>query len=151
HYPPHRACPPAPPGTCRRLRGRPLTCLTALQRWLTNAGSIRLLRLRVVKAVVLAADAVAGALPGGTAFTAAWIFRRFRRHGAGQTPAGALLVSGLISHPTPALLLAGVPADGYPGPALPRIPWSSVWPPSWPLPRAGHGACPVRPDATPGR
>ncbi|MFE2036689.1 flippase-like domain-containing protein [Streptomyces scopuliridis] len=94
-----------------------LACLAAVQHWLLRAGGARI-RLRVVGAVVLAANAIAGALPGGAAFAAAWVFRQFRRRGAGQVLAGTVLVvAGLLSGLSLfVLLMAGVLAAGSSGP-----------------------------------
>ncbi|MEV6422773.1 YbhN family protein [Streptomyces sp. NPDC051662] len=94
-----------------------LGCLAAVQHWLLRAGGARI-RLRVVGAVVLAANAIAGALPGGAAFAAAWVFRQFRRRGAGQVLAGTVLVvAGLLSGLSLfVLLMAGVLAAGSSGP-----------------------------------
>lgn len=94
-----------------------LACLAAVQHWLLSAGGARI-RLRVVGAVVLAANAIAGALPGGAAFAAAWVFRQFRRRGAGQVLAGTVLVvAGLLSGLSLfVLLMAGVLAAGSSGP-----------------------------------
>lgn len=94
-----------------------LACLAAVQHWLLRAGGARV-RLRVVGAIVLAANAIAGALPGGAAFAAAWVFRQFRRRGAGQVLAGTVLVvAGLLSGLSLfVLLMAGVLAGGPSGP-----------------------------------
>ncbi|MFD7289570.1 YbhN family protein [Streptomyces sp. NPDC059863] len=94
-----------------------LACLAAVQHWLLRAGGARI-RLRVVGAVVLAANAIAGALPGGAAFAAAWVFRQFRRRGAGQVLAGTVLVvAGLLSGLSLfVLLMVGVLAAGSSGP-----------------------------------
>ncbi|MFD7088240.1 YbhN family protein [Streptomyces sp. NPDC059896] len=94
-----------------------LACLAAVQHWLLRAGGARI-RLRVVGAIVLAANAIAGALPGGAAFAAAWVFRQFRRRGAGQVLAGTVLViAGLLSGLSLfVLLMAGVLVAGSSGP-----------------------------------
>ncbi|MEU2737899.1 lysylphosphatidylglycerol synthase transmembrane domain-containing protein [Streptomyces sp. NPDC007095] len=93
-----------------------LGALIALQQWLLRMGEARL-RLRVVGTIVLAANAVAGALPGGAAFAAAWMFTQFRRRGVGQVLAGAVLaVSGVLSAAALfALLVAGALASGSAG------------------------------------
>ncbi|MFJ1645732.1 YbhN family protein [Streptomyces sp. NPDC088258] len=95
-----------------------LFCLAALQWWLLRAGGARI-RLRAMVALVLAANAIAGALPGGAAFAAAWIFRRLRRRGVEQVLAGAALaVAGALSGLSLfVLLLAGVLVAGSSGPA----------------------------------
>jgi hypothetical protein len=93
-----------------------LGALIALQQWLLRMGGARL-RLRVVGTIVLAANAVAGALPGGAAFAAAWMFTQFRRRGVGRVLAGAVLaVSGVLSAAALfALLVAGALASGSAG------------------------------------
>ncbi|MFF2847351.1 YbhN family protein [Streptomyces sp. NPDC058001] len=95
-----------------------LECLVVLQRWLLRTGGVRI-RLWVVGAVVLAANAIAGVLPGGAAFAAAWVFRRYRLRGAGRALAGsALLVAGALSGLSLfALLLAGSLLGGDSGPS----------------------------------
>jgi uncharacterized protein (TIRG00374 family) len=94
-----------------------LACLAALQQWLLRAGGERI-HLWVVGAIVLAANAIAGALPGGAAFAAAWVFRQLRRRGVGQSLAGmVLMVAGLLSVLSLfVLLVAGVLAGGSSGP-----------------------------------
>ncbi|MER5846378.1 lysylphosphatidylglycerol synthase transmembrane domain-containing protein [Streptomyces sp. NPDC002012] len=93
-----------------------LGALIALQHWLLRMGGARL-RLKVVGTIVLAANAVAGALPGGAAFAAAWMFTQLRRRGVGQVLAGAVLaVSGVLSVAALfALLVAGALASGSAG------------------------------------
>ncbi|TDC79850.1 UPF0104 family protein [Streptomyces hainanensis] len=74
-----------------------LLCLAAVQRWLLFAGGIRL-GMGSMLGLTLAANAVAGALPGGAAFSAAWIYRQLRRRGVGQALAAAVLVvAGALS------------------------------------------------------
>ncbi|TDC11203.1 flippase-like domain-containing protein [Streptomyces sp. 8K308] len=74
-----------------------LLCLSAVQRWLLLAGGFRT-RLTSMFGLVLAANAVAGALPGGAAFSTAWLYRQLRRRGVGQALAAAsLVVSGALS------------------------------------------------------
>ncbi|MEU5979309.1 YbhN family protein [Streptomyces sp. NPDC047315] len=94
-----------------------LFCLVGLQSWILRAGG-RQLSLRSVGAVVLAANAVAGALPGGAAFAAAWEFRQLRLRGVGQALAGAVLViAGTLSGISLfALLLLGLAFEGSSGP-----------------------------------
>ncbi|MFE7607373.1 lysylphosphatidylglycerol synthase transmembrane domain-containing protein [Streptomyces celluloflavus] len=94
-----------------------LGCLAAVQQWLLRAGGARV-RLGVVAAIVLAANAIAGALPGGAAFAVAWIFRQLRRRGVEQALAGAvLLVAGVLSGLSLFVLLAaGVLVGGSAGP-----------------------------------
>ncbi|MFJ6569181.1 YbhN family protein [Streptomyces sp. NPDC091292] len=95
-----------------------LACLVALQRWLLRIGGVRI-RRRVVAAVVMAANAIAGVLPGGAAFAAAWVYRRYRLRGAGQALAGsALMVAGALSGLSLfVLLLAGTLLGGDSGPS----------------------------------
>ncbi|WP_229882295.1 lysylphosphatidylglycerol synthase transmembrane domain-containing protein [Streptomyces alanosinicus] len=90
-----------------------LLCFAALYRWLLGAGGARW-SLRRTTATVVAANAVAGALPGGAAFSAAWVYRQFRRRGAEQVLAAAVLVvAGALSVLGLAVLLvAGVVAAG---------------------------------------
>ncbi|MDF3300235.1 lysylphosphatidylglycerol synthase transmembrane domain-containing protein [Streptomyces tropicalis] len=92
--------------------------LAALQRRLLVMGGARL-GLAVVTALVVAANAVAGALPGGAAFAAAWQFGQLRRRGVSLVLAGSVLaVSGVLSALALFLLLvAGVLAGGAAGPA----------------------------------
>ncbi|MDT0322954.1 lysylphosphatidylglycerol synthase transmembrane domain-containing protein [Streptomyces millisiae] len=74
-----------------------LLCLTGVQRWLLLAGGLRV-RLTSMFALTLASNAVAGALPGGAAFSTAWLYRQLRRRGAGQALAAAsLVVAGALS------------------------------------------------------
>ncbi|SCG03563.1 hypothetical protein GA0115259_108416 [Streptomyces sp. MnatMP-M17] len=100
-----------------------LLCVAMLQQWLLRAGGARL-RLWGVSAIVLTANAIAGALPGGAAFAVAWVFRRLRRWGVGQVLAGTVLaVSGLLSALSLlVLLLAGVLASGSAGPVAGALP-----------------------------
>ena len=94
-----------------------LVCFAAVQRWLLQAGGTRL-GLGTMTALAVAANAVAGALPGGAAFSAAWLFRQLRRRGVGQVLAAAvLLVAGALSALSLfALLVAGVLTAGLGGP-----------------------------------
>ncbi len=74
-----------------------IVCFAAVQRWLLQAGGVRL-GLRGMTALAVAANAVAGALPGGAAFAAAWLYRQLRRREAGQVLAAAVLVvAGALS------------------------------------------------------
>ncbi|WOP38993.1 lysylphosphatidylglycerol synthase transmembrane domain-containing protein [Streptomyces sp. Li-HN-5-13] len=90
-----------------------LVCFAAVYRWLLAAGGIRW-NLRRTSAVVVAANAVAGALPGGAAFSAAWVFRQMRRRGVEQVLAAAVLVvaGGLSLLGLAVVLVAGVVASG---------------------------------------
>ncbi|MEV7677546.1 YbhN family protein [Streptomyces sp. NPDC088341] len=100
-----------------------LLCVAMLQQWLLRAGGARL-RLWGVSAIVLTANAIAGALPGGAAFAVAWVFRKLRRWGVGQVLAGTVLaLSGLLSALSLlVLLLAGVLASGSAGPVAGALP-----------------------------
>ncbi|MEU0684031.1 MULTISPECIES: hypothetical protein [Streptomyces] len=74
-----------------------LVCFAGVQRWLLHTGGARL-SLRTMTALAMAAGALAGALPGGVAFSAAWLFRQLRRRRVGQALAAAVLVvSGALS------------------------------------------------------
>ncbi|MFI6654984.1 YbhN family protein [Streptomyces sp. NPDC050523] len=72
-------------------------CFAGVYRWLLAAGGVRW-GLRRTTAVVVAANSVAGALPGGAAFSAAWVYRQLRRRGVEQVLAVAVLVmAGVLS------------------------------------------------------
>lgn len=100
------------------LEALSLMCLAALQWRLLRMGGARL-HLGAVVGMVLAANAVAGALPGGAAFATAWEYGQLRLRRVSQVLAGAVLaVSGLMSALTLFVLLAGgVLAGGTAGPA----------------------------------
>ncbi|MEW1718938.1 lysylphosphatidylglycerol synthase transmembrane domain-containing protein [Streptomyces sp. NPDC093109] len=104
-----------------------LTCLAALQWRLLRMGGARL-RFGLFGGMVLAANAVAGALPGGAAFAAGWLFGQLRRRGVPGVLAGsALAVSGLLSALALfSLLVAGVLTGGSAGPAGLRS--AVLWP-----------------------
>ncbi|MEU0665400.1 YbhN family protein [Streptomyces lavendulocolor] len=70
-----------------------LVCFAAVQRWLLHAGGVRL-SLKDMTVLAVAANAVAGALPGGAAFSAAWLYGQLSRRHAGQVLAAAVLVVG---------------------------------------------------------
>ncbi|WP_256725874.1 lysylphosphatidylglycerol synthase transmembrane domain-containing protein [Streptomyces sp. IMTB 2501] len=93
-----------------------LVCFAAVYRWLLEAGRTRW-SLRRATALVVAANAVAGALPGGAAFSAAWVFRQLRRRGVEQVLAVAVLVvAGALSVLALAVLLvAGTVGAGPAG------------------------------------
>lgn len=93
-----------------------IVCFAAMYRWLLGAGGIRW-SLRRATAIVVAANAVAGALPGGAAFSAAWVFRQLRRRGVEQVLAAAVLVvaGALAVLGLAVLLVAGVVAAGPAG------------------------------------
>ncbi|MFJ3248104.1 YbhN family protein [Streptomyces sp. NPDC086782] len=90
-----------------------IVCFAALYRWLLAAGGARW-GLRRTTGIVVAANAVAGTLPGGAAFSAAWIFRQLRRRGVEQVLAAAVLVvaGGLSVLGLAALLVAATVAAG---------------------------------------
>ncbi|MGW2744104.1 lysylphosphatidylglycerol synthase transmembrane domain-containing protein [Streptomyces sp. NPDC001450] len=93
-----------------------IVCFAAVYRWLLEAGGTHW-SLRRTTALVVAANAVAGALPGGAAFSAAWVFRQLRRRGVEPVLAAAVLVvAGALSILGMAVLLvAGVVAAGPAG------------------------------------
>lgn len=109
---------PAPLGLAAFFEALSLACLAALQWWLLKLGGARL-RLVLMGAMSLAANAVAGTLPGGAAFAAAWQYGQLRRRGVSLALAGAALaVAGLMSSTTLFLLLVtGVLASGTAGPS----------------------------------
>lgn len=100
-----------------------LLALVALQAWLLRVGGSRI-RFGTVGAVVLGANAIAGALPGGAAFAVAWAYRQFRVRGTGQALAAAVLaIAGTLSGLSLfVLLLAGVLAGGSSGPGAKVLP-----------------------------
>ncbi|MER6566816.1 lysylphosphatidylglycerol synthase transmembrane domain-containing protein [Streptomyces sp. NPDC001093] len=93
-----------------------IVCFAAMYRWLLGAGGT-CWSLRRTTAIVVAANAVAGALPGGAAFSAAWVFRQLRRRGVEQVLAAAVLVvaGALAVLGLAVLLVAGVVAAGPAG------------------------------------
>ncbi|MGI5255925.1 lysylphosphatidylglycerol synthase transmembrane domain-containing protein [Streptomyces angustmyceticus] len=94
-----------------------VVCLAAVQRWLLRAGGTSW-SMRRMTAIATAANAVAGALPGGAAFAAAWTFRQLCRRGVEQLLAGAVLVvSGVLAALSLfVLLVVGALAAGSAGP-----------------------------------
>ncbi|MCQ4080652.1 flippase-like domain-containing protein [Streptomyces sp. RB6PN25] len=94
-----------------------LVGLAAMERWLLRAGQAAA-RLRLMVALTVAANAVAGVLPGGAAFSSAWYYRQLRRRGVAQVLAAAVLVvAGALSVISLfTLLLAGAVAAGSSGP-----------------------------------
>ncbi|MFJ2960008.1 YbhN family protein [Streptomyces sp. NPDC087270] len=109
---------PAPLAVAALFEALSLTCLATLQWRLLKLGGARL-RLALMGAMALAANAVAGTLPGGAAFAAAWLYGQLRRRGVSLALAGAALaVAGLMSATTLFLLLVvGVLASGRAGPS----------------------------------
>ncbi|RKN41892.1 UPF0104 family protein [Streptomyces hoynatensis] len=97
-----------------------LLCLAAVQRWLLLAGGLRVGR-GTINSLNLASNAVAGALPGGAAFSAAWMYRELRRRGGEQAlVAAVLVVSGALSAVTLVVELAvGALLAGAGGPGQP--------------------------------
>ncbi|MFG2120424.1 YbhN family protein [Streptomyces sp. NPDC048710] len=74
-----------------------ITCFAAVPWQLLRAGGVWW-RLRRVTAITVAANAVAGALPGGAVFSAAWVFRQLCRRGVEQVLAATVLVlAGALS------------------------------------------------------
>ncbi|WP_127358491.1 lysylphosphatidylglycerol synthase transmembrane domain-containing protein [Actinacidiphila soli] len=74
-----------------------IVCFAAVPHWLLQAGGVQW-SLRRMTAITVAANAVAGALPGGAAFSSAWVFRQLRRRGVEQVLAVAVLVvAGALS------------------------------------------------------
>ncbi|WP_367325797.1 YbhN family protein [Streptomyces sp. HUAS ZL42] len=99
------------------LEAMSFVCFAAVERWLLRAGDVQWSMWRMT-AVAVAANAMAGALPGGAAFSAAWVFRQLSRRGVGQVHAAAVLViAGALSTLSLVLLLAvGALAAGPAGP-----------------------------------
>ncbi|MFB8181918.1 YbhN family protein [Streptomyces sp. NPDC055966] len=92
-------------------------CFAAVPRWLLRTGGSQWSMGRTA-CTTMAGNAVAGALPGGAAFSAAWMFRYLSRRGAGQALAAAVLVTaGALSALSLFLLLVtGVLVAGSSGP-----------------------------------
>ncbi|MCX4637816.1 YbhN family protein [Streptomyces platensis] len=108
-----------------------IVCFAAVQCWLLRVGGVTW-SMRRMTAIATAANAVAGALPGGAAFAAAWAFRQLRRRGVEQVLAAVLVVAGALAALSLFILLVvGALAAGSTGPgAVVR-------------PRGGRaGACP---------
>ncbi|WBO62181.1 lysylphosphatidylglycerol synthase transmembrane domain-containing protein [Streptomyces camelliae] len=94
-----------------------VACFAAVQCRLLRAGGV-IWSMGRMTAIATGANAVAGALPGGVAFAAAWTFRQLCRRGVEQVLAGAVLVvSGVLSALSLfALLVVGALAAGSGGP-----------------------------------
>lgn len=94
-----------------------IVCFAAVQCWLLRAGGV-IWSMRRVTAIATAANAVAGALPGGAAFAAAWTFRQLARRGVEQVLAAAVLVvaGALAALSLFTLLVIGALAAGSTGP-----------------------------------
>ncbi|MEU8717433.1 lysylphosphatidylglycerol synthase transmembrane domain-containing protein [Streptomyces sp. NPDC048663] len=84
-------------------------CFAAVPRWLLRTGGVRW-GLGRMTAVTLAANAMAGALPGGAAFSAAWLLRHLSRRGAGRVLAVAVVVTAGVASALGLLLLLTVGA-----------------------------------------
>ncbi|KAF5999190.1 TIGR00374 family protein [Streptomyces sp. WAC00263] len=97
-----------------------LVFLAALQRWLLRSAGGRL-GLGTMAGVVVAANAMAGILPGGSALSVAWTVRQLQRRGIALALATAVLIAaGVLSALALALLvalgaLAADPAGRAPG------------------------------------
>ncbi|MFE6691815.1 YbhN family protein [Streptomyces sp. NPDC057743] len=93
-----------------------IVCLAAVSRWLLGAGGVRW-SLRRTTAVVVAANAVAGALPGGAALATAWAFRQLSRRRVGPALAAAVLfcAGALSALGLGILVVTGVLAAGTGG------------------------------------
>lgn len=74
------------------LEALSVACFAAVPRWLLREGGVRW-SLRRMAALVVAANAVAGALPGGAALASAWTFRQLNRRRVEPALAAAVLVS----------------------------------------------------------
>ncbi|GAA3500824.1 hypothetical protein GCM10019016_079310 [Streptomyces prasinosporus] len=80
--------------------------LAALQRWLLRGARARP-GLATMTGLAFGANAMAGALPGGSALAVAWVIRQLRRRGIDLALAAAMLVvAGALSVLALALLLA---------------------------------------------
>ncbi|MFJ9566138.1 YbhN family protein [Streptomyces fuscichromogenes] len=92
-------------------------CFAAVPRWLLRTGGVRW-SLGRMTATTTAANAMAGALPGGAAFSAAWLLRYLSRRGAGQVLAVAVVVTAGVASALGLLLLlaTGVLLAGPAGP-----------------------------------
>ncbi|MEU6017403.1 YbhN family protein [Streptomyces sp. NPDC047515] len=74
-----------------------VVCFAAVPRRLLLAGGVRW-SLRRMTAIAVAANAVAGALPGGAAFATAWVYRQLSRRGVEPVlGAAVLVVAGALS------------------------------------------------------
>ncbi|OIK26266.1 hypothetical protein VT52_017950 [Streptomyces malaysiense] len=99
------------------LEAASVVCFAAGPRWLLRAGGVRW-SLRGMTCATVAANALAGTLPGGAAFSAAWLSQYMSRRGAGQPLALAVLVAaGMASALSLFLLLVlGLVVMGPSGP-----------------------------------
>lgn len=92
-----------------------LLCFAAVPRWLLRTGGVRW-SLGRMTSTTLAANAMAGAFPGGAAFSAAWLLRCLSRRGAGQVLAVAVVVTAGVASALSLLLVIGVLLSGPAGP-----------------------------------
>ncbi len=88
-----------------------------IQRWLLRAGGVRL-DLRTMVEITLAGNALGLTLPGGVAWSGAWVFGQLRRRGADRVLAvWVLLVAGAISSFALFVVVAlGIEVAGSSGP-----------------------------------
>ncbi|MFF7643951.1 flippase-like domain-containing protein [Streptomyces canus] len=100
------------------LEAASLVFLAALQRWLLRSAGGRL-GLGTMTGIVVAANAMAGILPGGSALSVAWTVRQLRRRDIALALATAVLITaGVLSVLALALLVAlGALAADPAGPA----------------------------------
>ncbi|MET7381466.1 lysylphosphatidylglycerol synthase transmembrane domain-containing protein [Streptomyces sp. NPDC005526] len=74
-----------------------IVCFAAVPHRLLHSGGVRW-SLRRMTVIAVAANAVAGALPGGAAFATAWVYRQLTRRGVEPVLAAAVLViAGALS------------------------------------------------------
>ncbi|MFI1733238.1 YbhN family protein [Streptomyces acidicola] len=74
-----------------------IMCFAAVSHWLLRAGGVRWSMFRMT-AFAMAANAMAGALPGGAVFSTAWVYRQLSRREVGHVLAAAVLViAGALS------------------------------------------------------
>ncbi|MEV5845352.1 lysylphosphatidylglycerol synthase transmembrane domain-containing protein [Streptomyces sp. NPDC051985] len=82
-------------------------CFAAVPRWLLRTGGVRW-SLGRMTSTTMAANAMAGALPGGAAVSAAWLLRYLSRRGAGHVLAVAVVVTAGVASALSLLLLLAV-------------------------------------------
>jgi uncharacterized membrane protein YbhN (UPF0104 family) len=94
-----------------------LVVFARLQRWLLRSGGVRLPLLDMVK-ITVAGNAMAATLPGGVAWSAAWVFDQLRQRGVDRfLRVWVFLVAGAVSSFALFLILsAGVWLAGSDGP-----------------------------------
>ncbi|MFD6225339.1 YbhN family protein [Streptomyces sp. NPDC060232] len=81
-----------------------VVCFAAVPRWLLRAGGVPM-GLGRMTCTTVAGNAMAGLLPGGAAFSAAWLLHSLSRRGAGQVLAAAVLVASGIASASSLILL----------------------------------------------